>query len=119
MSFSVSDSTTFANIDWSTLKNRPIIDGEQFCTEKNWFDDVPCCMSRFSIEYVTDTAYDNGFGDSPEVEFLKQSPCLNGVELDVFLEKFSSKTIEPSLSQSPNWNGTWSSIINSIKRLFD
>ena len=91
MPFPIS-SDKYENVDWNALKNRPPIDPNNFCTEQNWFEDSPCCMSGYEIEHVLHIAHDNGFGDSPEVEFLNKYPCLNGVELDIFFERFTTQS---------------------------
>lgn len=88
MSFSISPSTKFADIAWSNFENRPYVSGH-FCTEKNWYDDVPCCMSGYTIEYINDLAQANGLQGTPEAEFLNEYPCVNGVETNYFYEKFT------------------------------
>lgn len=83
-------SSTFDQIDWKSFKNRPNIDPSNICREDQWWEQVPCCMSGYSIEHVIDTGRDSGFASSAEMRFLESYPCLNGVELDGFFEKFSA-----------------------------
>lgn len=87
MSYSISNKTTFAEIDWNTFENRPPIKRTMpQCKEKDWYADVKCCMDGYTIEHVRDMAYDNGYVDTPETQFLDEYPCLNGVELDYFVD---------------------------------
>lgn len=73
MIYSIS-STQFSNIDWDNFKDRPPIDESMtFCEEKNWNDDVKCCMDGYSIEHVRDIAYEHGLEDVPEVRFLDRA----------------------------------------------
>lgn len=84
------NNSTFANINWDTFKGRPTIDPSmKFCSEKKWHTDTKCCMSGYTIEHVLDMAYDHGKADSPEVTFLEGYPCLNGRELDSFVDKLT------------------------------
>jgi len=91
MSFSISSSTNFSDINWDTLENRPQIDTSKFCTERVWYENTPCCMNGFEIEHVLHVGNDNGYTGSEEAKFLEKYPCLNGPELDSFFEKFSTK----------------------------
>lgn len=90
MSVSFSGVRSFQDIDWASLKDRPPIDKEHFCTEENWSIPTPCCMDGYAIEHVIDIGHLNGHGESAALKFLNTYPCLNGVELDGFFERFSS-----------------------------
>jgi hypothetical protein len=86
MSLSVSPSTPFASIDWTTFENRPEINSSMpFCTEKNWVQNYKCCMDGYSIEH----AIEGTLGRSkrkPGTRFLEQYPCVNGPELESLVE---------------------------------
>ncbi len=87
-SFSVSASTPFSSISWNNFENRPPINSSMtFCEEKDWYEDVKCCMDGYSIEHLRDVAYEYGHENTPEVRFLDQYPCLNGLEIDYFVDK--------------------------------
>lgn len=127
MSFSVSRSANFANIDWSTLEGRPPIDPQHFCTEQNWYQRVPCCMDGFAVEHVLHAAHNNGYeigrgegvAGSPAVGFISQYPCLNGPELDAFFERFSSSRAAQPSSRSINAKGILISLLDGIKKFFN
>ena len=88
MSYSISSTVPFSAINWETLENRPPIgESMKFCEEKDWYEDVKCCMDGYSIEHVLDVAYENGNENTPEVKFLDAYPCLNGLELDHFVDE--------------------------------
>lgn len=83
MSFSISSSTQFSEINWDSLENRPTINESMtFCEEKDWNSDSRCCMDRYSIEHVLDVAHENNLWNMPEVKFLEAYHCINGPELD-------------------------------------
>ena len=92
MSLSVSASTPFNAINWDNFENRPPINGSMtFCEEKDWYEDqAKCCMDYYSIEHVLDVAHEYELGEAPEVKFLEQYPCLNGLELDYFVDEIES-----------------------------
>lgn len=116
MSFSISPSTTFANIDWNTLENRPPIDKSMiFCQEKDWYDAVPCCMDGYTIEHVHDLAYENGFLGTAEAQFLNEYPCLNAIEMNHFYEKFTGLKAPTKPESCDNF---LSKIFNGIKNFF-
>ena len=134
MKFSINDSVPFSKIDWSTLENRPYIDRQHHCTEKNWYDNVPCCMDGYTVEHVNDLAQENGLQDTSEAKFLNQYPCVNGVESDYFYEKFTGQKAptkaeadsfyskifgpEETSEKSEESSGFFSGIWNGIKDLF-
>ena len=115
MSFPVSPSTAFASIDWSTLENRPPIDKQQFCTEKNWHDDVPCCISGYTVEHILESAEENGLSNTPEAQFLSEYPCINGVEMNYFYERLTGLRAPEKPRPSADF---LSNIFNGIKNLF-
>jgi hypothetical protein len=88
MSFSISASTPFSSINWDNFENRPPISKSMpFCKEEDWYEDKKCCMDGYSIEHVRDVAYEYGNQNTPEVKFLDQYPCINGIELDYFVDE--------------------------------
>jgi len=115
MPFSVSSTTTFATIDWNTLENRPPIDTAQFCTKQYWFDNVPCCMDGYTVEHVLELAEQNGYESTPEARFLNKYPCINGVEIDYFYEKFTGQ----KAPQKPqDCDGFLSGVLRGLRALF-
>jgi len=78
MDYSISNSTSFSAINWNSYENRPVInERSRFCSDAQ--QDKPrakCCMDGYSIEAVLDE-----IAESPERNFLLESPCVNGVEL--------------------------------------
>ena len=74
MSFSISSTTSFSNINWKTFDDRPQInDSMPFCTEENWNQPVKCCMDGYSIEGAIEE--NTGTGKRAGVKFLEQYPC--------------------------------------------
>ena len=43
-------------------------------------------MSGGSINNLLEVAYEYGHENTPEVKFLEQYPCLNGLETDIFAD---------------------------------
>jgi len=122
MSFSISNSVPFSNINWDSFENRPTINKSMlFCTEKNWYDDVKCCMDGYSIEHIRDVAYEHGLEDTPEVRFLDQYPCINGLESDYFVDRIESmpskKLPEPTESQFPNFECLSKAVFDGLSRV--
>jgi hypothetical protein len=106
MSYSISASTSFSSINWNNFENRPPINPSMtFCEEKDWYEDVKCCMDSYSIEHVRDVAHEHGLGDTPEVRFLDRYPCVNGLELDYFVDEIeampSNVNNNPTPPESP------------------
>jgi hypothetical protein len=107
----------FDRIDWTNLKDRPPIDKGRLCKESEWWDTAKCCMSGYSVEHVLDTGRDNGFEGSAEMRFLQSYPCLNGVELDSFFERFSKElpSREAGKGGKGSFNGrTETGILNQV-----
>ena len=72
----------FSNINRDSLENRPRKkEPMAFCNESNWDQDVKCCMDGSSIEYVINKTDKQSKAKTPESMFLKQYPCVNGLEL--------------------------------------
>ncbi len=102
MSPSISTSVKFADINWDTLENRPTINESMtFCEEKDWYADVKCCMDGYSIEHVLDVAHENNLWDMPEVKFLDQYPCINGLELDSLADEIAGRIPDPTPEPTP------------------
>ena len=94
MNYSINNSISFSSINWNTLEGRPQVENlgkeTRRCEEKDWYADEKCCMDYYSIEHVRDVAYEYGHGDTPEVKFLDKYPCLNGLELDRFVDQIEA-----------------------------
>ena len=104
MSFSISPSTPFTSINWDTFENRPVINKSmKFCEEKDWYADTKCCMDGYSIEHVLDVAHENNLWNAPEVQFLDEYPCVNGLELDSLADKIAGMIpdTEPEPTPTP------------------
>ena len=98
MPFSISPSATFATINWDNFEDRPRINEPMtFCKEDNWNKDVKCCMDEYSIEHVLNRVRAGTAGQTPEIAFLEQYPCINGPEL----EELAFKGQEPAIPPSP------------------
>ena len=122
MDLSFSKTASFSGINWDNLENRPPINEAFTCSELQWFEYEPCCMSGYSMEYVIETGLENGFSDSKEFKFLSKYPCLNGPELDVFFEKFSSqlqKTNETLKNEVTTCQGSIGLAWKTIKDFFN
>lgn len=107
----------FDRIDWTNLRSRPPIDAARICKESEWWEPAKCCMSGYSVEHVLDTGRDNGFEGSAEMRFLQSYPCLNGVELDSFFERFSKElpSREAGKGGKGSFNGrTETGILNQV-----
>jgi hypothetical protein len=121
MSFSISRSTGFSEINWSSFENRPQINSSmQFCREKDWYEDAKCCMDGYSIEHILDAAYEHGNENTPEVKFLDQYPCLNGVELDHFanaIDRMPSKVDKTPTSEFPTFECISETIFEGLKKV--
>ena len=106
MSYSISPTTIFAQIDWDTFENRPLIDKSMpICDEKDWYEDAKCCIGAGSMNYVVEIAESDGLGETPEAMFLKQQPCINGLEIDYFvdmLDRMGSRN-PPEEDDEPKW----------------
>ncbi len=83
MSFSISSTTSFANINWDNFENRPPINESMpFCDDKGHYSDTKCCMDDYALENVVRVAHNHDLWEVPEVKFLEESPCVNLAELD-------------------------------------
>lgn len=92
-----------------------------FCTETEWNGERKCCMDGYAIEHVRDMAYDNGARDTVEARFLDQYPCVNGAELDQFVEKFTGEKVAAQVERSATNDTIWGSVsrsLNAILRRF-
>jgi hypothetical protein len=117
MSFSVSSTTPFSAINWDNFENRPPVkQGMPICEEKDWYEDSKCCMDGYSIEHVLDVANDYGLSDTPEVKFLDEYPCVNGLELDHFVDEIEG--MEPKSTPEPEVP-TWPSLECITKPIFE
>ena len=105
MPLSISSSTNFSNINWDDLENRPVINKSMtFCEEKDWYNDAKCCMDSYSIEHVLDVAHTYDLRELPEVKFLEEYPCLNGLELDSLADKIAAYIPDSNfVSQEDSW----------------
>lgn len=123
MSFSISNSVPFSGINWDSLENRPPMkSGMLVCKEKDWYEDKKCCMDGYSIEHVLEVANDYGLGDTPEVQFLNEYPCVNGLELDYFvdqIERMEPKTTpeEEELKKWPTFECLTKPIFEGLKKV--
>ena len=121
MTFSVSDTASFKDIQWNNFENRPQINKSMpFCKEADWYDDVKCCMDGYSIEHLIDAAYEHGNENTPEVQFLEQYPCLNGLELDFFadeIEGMASKTEQKPKPSIPVMECVSKNIFEGLKKV--
>ncbi len=91
MNYSINNSIPFSAINWNSFENRPQMGkGMPICKENDWYEDKKCCMDGYSIEHVLDVAHEYGHGDTPEVKFLDEYPCLNGLELDRFVDQIET-----------------------------
>ena len=92
-----------------------------FCTDKNWNDDVKCCMDGYTIEHILDVAYEHGLEDTPEVRFLDEYPCINGLESDYFVDRIermpSKKLADPAESQFPNYECLSRVVFDGLKKV--
>ena len=97
MNLSISATTTFPNINWDTLENRPVIDESMpFCRDFNWEYDIPCCVDGIVISDTLQMAYEGGKEDTPEAKFLNEYPCINSLEY----ERVANDLIPPA---SQDW----------------
>jgi hypothetical protein len=104
MTYSISDSKPFKEIEWESLKDRPsITTAMPFCEEKQWYKPAKCCMDGYTIEHILDGAYAGKNTKSPEFKFLKEYPCINGVELDSLIEKIEEKGSQSKLASQASY----------------
>ncbi len=97
MTLSVSAATTFANITWDNLEDRPIInDSMPLCSSYNWEYDIPCCTDGYVISDALQMAYEEGKENTAEALFLNKYPCVNSLEF----EKLADDIIPPA---SQDW----------------
>jgi hypothetical protein len=122
MSYSIFNSVPFSSINWDSFENRPSTKGSMpICQEKDWYEDSKCCMDVYSIEHVRDVAYDYGHENTPEVKFLDQYPCVNGLELDYFvnrIEAMPSKVAqEEQKPQFPSFECLSQAVFEGLKKV--
>lgn len=106
MTFSISSSTTFEQINWDNFENRPVIDESMpFCRDFNWVYDIPCCVDGIVISDTLQMAYKGGKENTPEAKFLNEYPCINSLEY----ERVANDLMPPasqdwmSQEQKPCW----------------
>jgi hypothetical protein len=87
----ISPKTPFANIDWSTLENRPGIDGDHLCDLNDYSTKTKCCSSGYTIEYVLDMATAYNQLDTPQAKILQKYPCINGGEIDSLVDELEAQ----------------------------
>jgi len=119
MNYSINNSVPFSAINWNTLEGRPQVQNlgkeTRFCEEKDWYADEKCCMDYYSIEHVRDVAYEYGNQNSPEVKFLDQYPCINGLEIDRIAYDIEAL---PS-NKKPSEENSWPSLDCITKPILD
>jgi hypothetical protein len=102
MSFSISPSTPFASINWDNFENRPPINESMpFCDDKYTGSDSKCCMDDYALESVTRVAHKNNLWNTPEVQFLEKSPCVNLAELDSLADQIDEMIPETEQNTTP------------------
>lgn len=74
-------------------------------------------MDGYSMEHVREVAYDYGLDDTPEVKFLDQYPCLNGPELDRFVDEIES--MEPKTTPQEEELEKWPTFECLTKPIFE
>ena len=121
MTFSISASTPFSKIDWSTFENRPPINESMpFCENNDGYKNTKCCVDEYSIEHVLEVAHRNNLADMPEVKFIDQYPCLNMQEIDSLADKIDEMIPEidehNQTPQFPRSECVTQSIFDGLKR---
>ena len=92
-----------------------------FCREEDWYEDKKCCMDGYSIEHVRDVAYEYGNENTPVVKFLNQYPCINGIELDYFVDEIermpSDIEKESPKPQFPSFECLSQTVFDGLKKV--
>jgi hypothetical protein len=103
MSFSISASTAFYNIDWNSFKNRPPINESMpACSQVNWEYDIPCCTDGYVISDTLQLASENNKLKTPEGRFLSKYPCVNSIEFEKIVDNlFAASSAFIGITEPP------------------